>query len=142
MFKVDEFSRSCGELGLAFRVLDPNASRALVRDVFGKFKPVKTSGHVALGDDAVSIPLEPHEFSYCENLEDARILVFFEQQGNDLDRVVALEDGRSLGKVLENAYGMEYFVTNEKQTFLLAVNWYVVEGTGLVDWMRKPGMRS
>ena len=61
MFKVDEFSRSCGELGLAFRVLDPNASRALVRDVFGKFKPVKTSGHVALGDDAVSIPLEPHD---------------------------------------------------------------------------------
>lgn len=90
---------------------------------------------MAIGGDATSISLEPHEFSYSAHLDDGPIYIFFEQFGNDKNRVIVLNNGRNLGNVLENAFGMEYFVSNEKQGFLLAVNWYAIEGIGSVDWM-------
>lgn len=136
MFKVDEFCRSCQELALPFNILEPRASLAFLSDVIEKYKPTRTSGHVAIGGDATSISLESHEFSYSVHLDDEPIYIFFEQFGNDKNRVIVLNNGRNLGNVLQNAFGMEYFVSNEKQSFLLAVNWYAIEGIGSVDWLR------
>lgn len=31
---------------------------------------------------------------------------------------------------MENSFGMEYFVSNEKTDFLIAVNWYVIQIAG------------
>ncbi|NVD97137.1 hypothetical protein [Massilia sp. BJB1822] len=99
-------------------------------EVIGKFKPARMSGHLAIGHDSISIPLEPNEFTYSSHLDAAPVYVFFEQRAADKDRVLILHDGRSLAKVFENAFGMEYFASDEKQSYLLAVNWYVIEGAG------------
>lgn len=137
MSKVDEFIRSCHELEEPFRVLEPNASLVFLSTALERFKPVKQSAHLAIGGDSVSIPLEPNEFSYSAYLKAQPIYIFFEQSGNDKNRVIVLENGNSLGKVFANVFGMEYFACDERQTYLLAVNWYVIEGVGAVDWMRK-----
>lgn len=137
MSKVDEFIRSCQELGATFRVLEPNASLVFMSAALEKFKPVKQSGHLAIGGDSISIPMGPHEFTYSINLDAQPVYIFFEQLGSDKNRVIVLEDGNSLGKVLANAFGMEYFASDERLSYLLAVNWYVIEGVGAVNWMKK-----
>ncbi|UTY60820.1 hypothetical protein HPQ68_17320 [Massilia sp. erpn] len=84
------------------------------------------------------MPLEPNEFTYSTHLDAGPACVFFEQHGADRDRVLILHDGKSLSKVFENAFGMEYFVSDEKKSYLLAVNWYVIEGAGECDtWMTR-----
>ncbi|UMR30235.1 hypothetical protein MJ904_25125 [Massilia sp. MB5] len=114
------------------------ASRQFMAEVIGKFKPARMSGHLAIGHDSISIPLEPNEFTYSSHLDAAPVFVFFEQRTADKDRVLVLHDGRSLAKIFENAFGMEYFVSDEKHSYLLAVNWYVIEGTGECrTWMKR-----
>lgn len=37
---------------------------------------------------------------------------------------------------MEESFGMEYFVSNKTSDYLLAVNWYVIEGVGIAkDWL-------
>jgi hypothetical protein len=41
-----------------------------------------------------------------------------------------IKDAKLIGNLMESSYGMEYFVSNEKADFLIAVNWYVIEVAG------------
>ncbi|AKU24587.1 hypothetical protein ACZ75_01140 [Massilia sp. NR 4-1] len=103
-----------------------------------KFKPERVAGHLAIGHHSIAIPLEANEFTYSSHLDAEAAYVFFEQRGEDRDRVLMLHDGPSLARVFANAYGMEYFVSNQRKSYLLAVNWYVIEGAGAsVDWMKR-----
>ncbi|WP_256081684.1 hypothetical protein [Massilia sp. YIM B04103] len=134
---INEFLSSARELGLSCSALDTEQSRLFIAEVIGKFRPERTSGHLAIGHDSVSIPLTPNEFTYSSHLDAVPAYVFFEQHGADRDRVLILHDGRNLAKVFENAFGMEYFVSDEKKSYLLAVNWYVIEGSGECHaWMK------
>ncbi len=46
---------------------------------------------------------------------------------------MGIENGRNFCSILKNAYGMEYFISNENANYLVAVNWYVIEGAGSVN---------
>ena len=136
MSNVIEFRRSADELNIGCYPLDLVASKKIIREVEEKFSPEKLTGHVSIGHNSVSVPLDAYEFSYSQYLQSEPIYVFFDQLGDDQGCVLILDEGRSLGKVLENAFGMEYFITNEKMDYLLAINWYVIEGSGsAVDWL-------
>lgn len=74
--------------------------------------------------------MEGNEFSYSEYLESEPAYIFFDQEGRDRNSVVVVKDTKLIGLLMENSYGMEYFVSNEKADFLIAVNWYVVEAAG------------
>lgn len=41
-----------------------------------------------------------------------------------------IRNARLIGRLMVNSFGMEYFVSNEKVDFLIAVNWYVIEVAG------------
>lgn len=41
-----------------------------------------------------------------------------------------IEDVRFLCRILEESFGMEYFLVDEDFTYLIALNWYVIEGAG------------
>ena len=41
-----------------------------------------------------------------------------------------IKNAKLIGRLMENSFGMEYFVSNEKVNFLIAVNWYVIEVAG------------
>lgn len=138
MIIVDELKKSANELGLVCHVLDSEMSRCFIKKVTDKFAVERPTSHVAIGQDSVTVPLEPHEFSFSMNFRCEPVFLFFDQDGPDRELVVVLKDGQSLGQVLENSFGMEYFVTNETHEYLLAVNWYVIEGAGTArEWLSK-----
>ena len=138
MLNVHEFKKAADELGLGCHVLGTEESKCFIAQVTDKFGANKLSGHLAINHDSVTVPLDPHEFSFSENLRYEPVFLFFDQLGQDRERVVVLQDGKSLGKVLENAFGMEYFVSNETQEYLLAVNWYAIEGAGAArEWLSR-----
>jgi len=131
-----ELVRVCQELGVPFSVLEKSDAQAFIQSAIGKFMPAKTSGHLSIGGDAVALPLEEHEFTYSENLPNSPVIVFFDQENHNRGMALRLSDGRVLGRVMGKSFGMEYFVTDPNLSFLLAVNWYAIEGTGVVEqWM-------
>ena len=44
--------------------------------------------------------------------------------------VAVVDNASKIGEIMNNCYGMEYFITNLAQNYLIAVNWYVIEVTG------------
>lgn len=139
--QVGELSRSAAELGYVARVL-PDAEAALfIAAVVAKFLPQKLTGHLAICRHSVTIPLETHEFTFSRRLPQEAAYVFFDQAGPDRGCVIVLESGQALCSVLENAFGIEYFVSNAGHDYLIAVNWYVIEAAGAaVGWL--DGLRA
>jgi hypothetical protein len=136
MSKSDELINASQELGIASYILTSKEGADFIHFVLDLYKPNKLSGHLAIHHDSVSIPLEPYEFTYSTFMAEEPAYVFFEQKGTDINKVVVVEEGNRLGEILENSYGMEYFVSNKTANYLLAVNWYVIEGSGsAIDWL-------
>jgi hypothetical protein len=102
----------------------------VIKSVFGKYNVQKKSGHLSIYEDSLSLPLEQYEFTYSKNLRDEPVFMFFDQENFEKEEVVCINEGRRVGEIMENSYGMEYFLTNSDYTFLLAINWYVLEGAG------------
>ncbi|ODC05551.1 hypothetical protein BFW38_16960 [Terasakiispira papahanaumokuakeensis] len=106
-----------------------------MESVLKKFKPFKTTGHLSIGKDSKSIKTEEHEFSYSKKLSKGAAYIFFDQESKDRNTLVIIEEGSQLCNIMENAYGMEYFLSNKELDYLIAVNWYAIEGAGLAkNW--------
>ncbi|CAM4493267.1 hypothetical protein [Paenibacillus tarimensis] len=115
------------KLGLEIEVLDDDLSKDYIKRVIKKFKPYKTAGHLAIGVNSRNIALEKYEFSYSKYLNSEPAFIFFDQEGLDRNTVVIVKDAQLVGDLMENSFGMEYFLSNEKMDYLIAVNWYVIE---------------
>lgn len=131
-----ELASTAQELSLAHKVLTgPEGAEYIVRTL-EKFKPARVTGHLAIHHDSLSIPFEKYEISYPDFMPDEPTCIFFEQVRENVNCVFILEEGRKLSQILENTYRFEYFQSNEQIEYLLAVNWYVIEGIGLAaEWM-------
>lgn len=125
-----ELIQASNNLGIDIVVIDEITSKKYIKRVIDKFKPFKTTGHLSIGNDTLIIPLEENEFIYSKYLESEPAYIFFDQEGRDRNSVVVVKDAKRIGDLMENSYGMEYFVSNEKVDFLIAVNWYVIEVAG------------
>ena len=132
MNKVDELIRSSRELMLCSSVISSEYASNYIKKAFERYQPFKINGHLSIGDKALKIPLESNEFSYSMFLNNEPVFVFFEQKGKERGQIFKLDEGVKICSVFENAYGMEYFLSNEKLDYLIAVNWYVIEVTGYV----------
>jgi hypothetical protein len=128
--QLDELSRSAAELGFIACVLLDAEATLFIAAVVAKFQPEKLTGHLAIRRHAVAMPLEPHEFTLSRCLPQEAAYVLFDQAGQDRGRVIVLESGQAVCSVLENAFGMEYFVSDADHDYLIAVNWYVIEAAG------------
>ena len=138
MTSQEELIRACRELGISSRAMKPNETREFIDAVIGRFSPSKTTGHLSIGKGAVAIPLEHNEFTYSDYLERVPTVVFFDQKTDERNLAVEVSDGSALGKIMSKSYGMEYFVADRAMTYLLAVNWYAIEGVGAaVEWMAR-----
>lgn len=128
-----ELINACRELGIDAEELIPQDAKHFINQVIEKFRPRKLSSHLSIGDHAMRFPLDPYEFTYSGKLPKGPARIFFDQDNNNRNRVVELKEGRKLCEALENAYGMEYFVSNPSLDFLISVNWYVIESTIPLD---------
>lgn len=136
MSKADELLNSSQELGITSYLLTAKEGAAFIRFALDRYKPNKLAGHLAIQHDSVAVPLDHYEFTYSTFMAAEPAYIFFEQQGSDSNKVVIVEEGNRLGEILENSYGMEYFVSNKTADYLLAVNWYVIEGAGsAISWL-------
>ncbi len=118
-------------LDIKVEVLPDNEAQTYISQILERFKPFKVTGHVGIGHDSFCLGIDAWEFSYMEYLPKGSGYIFFDQ-GRSMNQrtVVKIEDLRLLGRILEDSFGMEYFVANETADFLIAVNWYVVEISG------------
>ena len=126
-----ELTRVSSDMGIEILTLDENDSRQYIKKVINIFKPGKITGHLSIGREILTIPLEGNEFSYSKYLKSEPAYIFFNQEGRDRNTVVVVNDAKSIGVLMENSYGMEYFVSNKNADFLIAVNWYVIDVAGL-----------
>lgn len=125
-----ELVRIGSNLGLDIVILDENDSKQYIKTVIDIFKPYKITGHLSIGNETLTIPLEGNEFSYSIYLKNEPAYIFFDQESRDRNTVVVVKDAKWIGYLMENSYGMEYFVSNKKMDFLISVNWYVIEAAG------------
>ena len=138
MKHVDELYNVCSNLQVESRVLTTAESERIIQTAFKRFEVGKKSGHLAIHFDSISVPLSDYEFRYATHLEAEPVYVFFDQENNNRNSVIRIENGQKLGDVMAETHGMEYFVTNVNYSFLLAINWYVIEGAGTsTNWLQK-----
>lgn len=139
MDNSDELIRESRKLKIACTLLGNQESLEYINNVIKKFTPQKTSGHLSIyNNESVSISSEKYEFLYSDYLDDEPVYVFFDQENHNRNKVVVISEGKRLCRIMENTYGMEYFVSNKKAEYLLAINWYVIEGAGTAkQWLLK-----
>ena len=138
MSSVKELLSVCVEMGIESNTLTKDESKGYLSKIIEKYNPEKMTGHLSIGGQSITIPLEEHEFTYSKNLKCQPLLVFFDQDGIDRKKVVRIENGQLLCDILENSFGMEYFISNEQVDYLIAVNWYAIEGVGAAkEWLGK-----
>lgn len=126
----DEIIRACKALGVDARLLLKDEARGFLAAVLERFAPVKTSGHLAIGHDSDSVPTDENELRLSDLLPARPIRMFFDQEGPDREVVVEVSQADRLGEVMEESFGMEYFLADEDASFLIAVNWYAIELAG------------
>ncbi|WP_336785880.1 hypothetical protein [Paenibacillus sp. MMO-177] len=134
-----ELTQTGINLGIDTILLNKIESEQYIKKVIEFFRPSKTTGHVSIGtDESLIIPLEENEFTFSVHLKSEPAFVFFDQEGLDKNTVIVINDAKLIGQLMENSYGMEYFVSNEKVDFLVSVNWYVINVAGTaIDSFKK-----
>jgi hypothetical protein len=137
--QAKELIEVANRLNIEVELLNEEDSQQFIREILGVFKPFKITGHLAIGGDSISIPLDSNElldsneFLYSQNLEQENGYIFFDQYSTAGQKtVVKIADIRNVGKIIGESFGMEYFLSNHKRDFLIAVNWYVIEVSGNV----------
>lgn len=127
---TQELIQISSKLGIDIVVLDGNESKQYIKRVIDIYKPFKITGHLSIGEETLTISLEGNEYSYSKYLKSEPAYIFFDQESRDRNTVVVVKDAILIGNLMENSFGMEYFVSNENSDFLIAVNWYVIEIAG------------
>lgn len=132
--EAEELLSVGSELGIKIEILDDYEANMCIHNALEKFKPFKITNHIGIGHDSFCLPIDEWEFSYTKYLPKESGYIFFEQS-SILSRktVIKIDDINLFGKVIENSFGMEYFLTNKNSDFLIAVNWYVVEVAGKIE---------
>lgn len=126
--KAEEIISACAELSIDAKLIDALSFGEMKRIIFEKFRPENTSNHYSIGGDSKSLVTEDHEFSFSKYFPSIEGFIFFGEDGNE--DAVFLKDISLLSSVMDGCYGMEYFISNEKATFLISVNWYVINLQG------------
>ncbi|MBU2895228.1 hypothetical protein [Vibrio hepatarius] len=133
MKNAKEILEVCRELGIKCELLPNDDAKIFIDGVTKKFEPSKTAGHLSIENDSVSLPIEDYEYEYSSSLPEGKGFIFFDQSGKDKNCVVEIEDVRVIGAIMENAFGMEYFVSDSNNDYLVCVSWYAVEFKGLIS---------
>ena len=128
---IEELKNACELIGAEHEHLTGKLAIDYINEVTSIFRPSKKTGHLAIhSDKSVTLNTEAYEFTLSEKFDQKPIYLFFDQKGSEKDSVFILRNGRRLGEVLEECFGMEYFVSNKERTFLISVNWYSIEIVG------------
>lgn len=131
MSHAEELKNGAEQLGLQYELLTGEVAAAIIEACYLKFEPFRRQGHLGImHKKSIKFKLSEHEYTFSEQLNDEPLLVFFEQTRENIDVVFKLFKGQFFSRLLEECYGMEYFLTNMHVDYLIAVNWYTIEIVG------------
>ena len=130
MYIINELKSNADKIGLNYSIIKGVEAEKLISKIFKKFDPLRTSGHLAISDNSKIISLEENEFTYTLAIKKQKGYLFFDQEGVDRNLVLEVENVQRVGELMEESFGIEYFLSNSDLSFLIAVNWYVIEVSG------------
>ena len=130
VYIINELKSNADKIGLNYSIIKGIEAKKLISEIFRKFDPLRTSGHLAISDNSKIIPLEYNEFTYTLAIKRQKGYLFFDQEGVDKNIVLEVENIQRVGELMEESFGIEYFLSNSELSFLIAVNWYVIEVSG------------
>lgn len=118
------------KIGVKVNVLTGDAAEKYIFFILKKYKPWKQKGHLSIGDNVSRLSTDENEFTFSLLMKPLPALLFFEQDSINKDTVIIIDNAREISALMRNSHGMEYFVSDEYGTYLIAVNWYSIEFIG------------
>lgn len=126
--KILELENGAKLLDLDYEILDKHKGAKIITFIFEKFKPKKREGHLTIGSEtSAKLITDNNEFSFSKDFKDEPIYIFFEQDKIHQGQVFVLQSGREFSNLLNECFGMEYFISNKECQYLISVNWYTIE---------------
>jgi hypothetical protein len=130
VYIINELKSNADKIGLNYSIIKGIEAEKLISKILKKFNPLRFSGHLAISNDSKVISLEENEFTYTLAIKRQKGYLFFDQEGVDKNIVLEVENIQRVGELMEESFGIEYFLSNSNLSFLIAVNWYVIEVSG------------
>ena len=133
MFHTEELLHTSQILGIPASVMDGEEAQWIIDHTIQTFAPIKTSGHLSITnhpDKVIKINLESNEFTYSQKLPPSKGYVFFDTNSRERNKIFIINNVRDLCSITSECFGMEYFLVDEYFSYLIAVNWYVIEASG------------
>jgi hypothetical protein len=128
LHKIEELKTVAKKLFLMHSVIEGEIAERFIKNTFDKFKPFKITDHLSIGSEvSKKLPTDEYEFVFSEKYLSGTVYIFFEQDYYNKNQIFVLKEGKYFSKLIEECYGMEYFITDEKNSFLISVNWYTIE---------------
>jgi hypothetical protein len=128
LYKIEELKAAAKKLFLMHSVIEGVIAERFIKNTFDKFEPFKITDHLSIGSEiSEKLSTDEYEFVFSEKYLSGAIYVFFEQDYYNKNQIFVLKEGKYFSKLIEECYGMEYFITDEKNNFLISVNWYTIE---------------
>jgi len=128
---IQELINACTLLKKEYSIIQHAESTHYINSVISSYRPKKTAGHVAIqSEESDLFQTDLIEFEYSHFLDDEPVFLFFDQTGMEKNFVFKLNHGKNLCEILEECFGIEYFLSNEQKSYLISVNWYTLEVVG------------
>jgi len=128
LYKIKELEAAAKKLLLEYSIIEGETAQKFILGTFNKFKPIKVIGNLSIGSDiSDKLSTDEYEFNFSEKYISGTVSVFFEQDYYNKNQIFILKNGKLFSKLMQECYGMEYFLTNDINSYLISVNWYVIE---------------
>jgi len=128
LYKIKELEEAAEKLFLEYSIVEGEMANEFIQATFNKFKPFKVTGHLSIGSEfSEEMSTDEHEFTFSEKYLSGPVYVFFEQDYYNKNQIFVLKEGRHFSKLMQECYGMKYFITDEEKKILISVNWYIIE---------------
>lgn len=128
LYKIKELESAAKKLLLEYSIIEGERAGEFIQMILNKFKVSKITGHLSI-DSEVSrkISTDEYEFTFSKEYLSDAVYIFFEQDHYNKNQIFILKEGNLFSQLIQECYGMEYFITDEKKSFLISVNWCTIE---------------
>ncbi|WP_295222077.1 hypothetical protein [uncultured Chryseobacterium sp.] len=128
LYKIKELESAAKKLFLEYSIIEAERAGEFIQETINKFKVSKITGHLSIDSEiSKKISTDEHEFTFSKEYLSDTAYVFFEQDYYNKNQIFILKEGTLFSELIQECYGMEYFITDEKKSFLISVNWYTIE---------------
>ncbi|MGL5891167.1 MAG: hypothetical protein ACRC3B_14860 [Bacteroidia bacterium] len=133
MNKAQQLVDSASELNYDCSILEGDDAKKIIDSIFLKFDPKIRANHLSIqSDESMKLSTDKFELDLSNYFDESPVIVFFEQYMENRNKIFVLSNGQQLSDVIGNTGGLEYFISNKEQDFLISVNWYSIEIIGSI----------